>query len=241
MPCRIKQRNIQTVISLRSASQEKAWYHDEVAPCDGALTRTYVGNLADIAGSNPATGTARYYIHDHLGSTRGVYDASKNSLGTFEFTPYGSPYHSNGPADITHLFTGHDLDPLTGNYYAPFRYLNPSAGRWMNQDPLGMINGTNMYGYVGASPIIRYDLLGTDFLTWVFGLGWNPTEDGRQAFYFSLSIEGFGVTARFNWGPVTLSKAWMGNPEDDVRKIGTQIPWGFVPTASVNFTFPLPW
>ncbi len=28
---------------------------------DGALTRTYVGNLADIAGSNPATGTARYH------------------------------------------------------------------------------------------------------------------------------------------------------------------------------------
>ena len=46
---------------------------------DGALTRTYVGGLGDIAGSNPATGTARYYIHDHLGSTRGVFNASKTS------------------------------------------------------------------------------------------------------------------------------------------------------------------
>ena len=133
---------------------------DGVGLGDGALTRTYVGNLADITGSNPATGTARYYTHDHLGSTRGVYDASKNSLGSFEYTPYGSPYHDDGPADVTHRFTGHELDPVTGNYYAPYRYLNPSGARWMKQDPLGMISVTNMYGYVGGNPINFWDPLG---------------------------------------------------------------------------------
>ena len=47
----------------------------------GALTRTYVMDdpgaivaaiLADVAGTNPATGTPRYYTHDNLGSTRGA-------------------------------------------------------------------------------------------------------------------------------------------------------------------------
>ena len=46
----------------------------------GALTRTYVMDdpgaivaaiLADVSGTNPATGRARYYTHDNLGSTRG--------------------------------------------------------------------------------------------------------------------------------------------------------------------------
>ena len=33
----------------------------------GNLTMTYVGGLADVAGSSPATGSYRYYLRDHLG------------------------------------------------------------------------------------------------------------------------------------------------------------------------------
>ena len=45
----------------------------------GALTRTYIGRtLAHIEGTNPATGTARYYFHDNLGSSRSVRNADKS-------------------------------------------------------------------------------------------------------------------------------------------------------------------
>ena len=46
----------------------------------GTLTRTYVGRAGDIAGSNPSTGAARYYLGDQLGSARRVVDANKNTL-----------------------------------------------------------------------------------------------------------------------------------------------------------------
>jgi hypothetical protein len=38
----------------------------------GALTSTLVGKLADLAGTNPSTGTARYVLADHLGSQRAL-------------------------------------------------------------------------------------------------------------------------------------------------------------------------
>ncbi len=108
----------------------------------------------------PTNGTFRYLTHDHLGSTRGVFDGARASLGTFEHTPYGSPYVFSGPGDVTQLFTGHDLDPVTGKYYAPFRYLDPTAGRWLKRDPLRMVNGPNMYGYVGGDLINYVDPFG---------------------------------------------------------------------------------
>src|SRR5690606_14789519 len=47
----------------------------------GGLAKTYVPGLAEIAGSDPATGDYAYYTHDHLGSTRGLFGPSKNLLG----------------------------------------------------------------------------------------------------------------------------------------------------------------
>ena len=54
---------------------------------DGDLTRAYLPGGGEIAGSDPSTGTKRYYAKEHLGSTRGVFDASKVSLASFEHTP----------------------------------------------------------------------------------------------------------------------------------------------------------
>ena len=116
--------------------------------------------LAELMGANPATGQARYLTHDHLGSTREVYDQSKNSLSGFSYTPYGSADLATGPSDVTRRYTGHDFDPITGHYFAPFRYYSPTSARWLKQDPMGMINGPNMYGYVGGNPIMYYDPYG---------------------------------------------------------------------------------
>jgi len=59
-----------------------------------ALTNTYVhgpqGILADVPGSSPSTGDYRYYFGDNLGSTRRLRDQNKASLGSYEYTPYGS-------------------------------------------------------------------------------------------------------------------------------------------------------
>jgi len=121
----------------------------------GDLTRTYVGRgTAHVDGSNPSTGTWRFYVHDHLGSTRGVYNADKTQYAAFEPTPYGEVYASTGSvSDITRGYTGHDWDDAAELYYAPHRYYAPGLARWITRDPLGMVDGPNIYAYAQNSPI----------------------------------------------------------------------------------------
>ena len=115
---------------------------------------TSVGKMADVVGSNPSSGTYRYYTHDHLGSTRALWSQAKASLGTYEYTPYGRAYWTSAPA-ISHMYTGHMWDGTAQLYYAPYRYYSPATARWTTRDPLGMVDGPNMYAYVKGNPV-RY-------------------------------------------------------------------------------------
>ena len=51
------------------------------------------------------------------------------------------------------MFTGHQWDGESGLYYAPYRYYSPFQARWTTRDPLGMIDGPNVYAYVRGDPL----------------------------------------------------------------------------------------
>ncbi len=121
------------------------------------------GVLADVAGMNPATGAYRYYASDHLGSTRGLYDGGTSALGNYEYSSYGELYASSGSVALEGLaaaFTGKPWDAAAQMYYFPYRWYSPSAARWLTRDPLGMVDGPNVYAYVRGNPITCVDPLG---------------------------------------------------------------------------------
>ncbi|MFS9065841.1 RHS repeat-associated core domain-containing protein [Streptococcus timonensis] len=41
----------------------------------------------------------------------------------------------------------HYYDEETGLYYNFFRYYEPDAGRFVNQDPIGLLGGENLYRF----------------------------------------------------------------------------------------------
>ncbi len=111
------------------------------------------GILGDVAGTNPATGAYRYYVTDHLGSTRGVYDGSTSALGSYEYSPYGELYASSGSVALEGLaaaFTGKPWDAAAQMYYFPYRWYSPSAARWLTRDPLGMRLHTSRVSFTKA-------------------------------------------------------------------------------------------
>ncbi|MBN2312000.1 MAG: RHS repeat-associated core domain-containing protein [Candidatus Hydrogenedentes bacterium] len=140
----------------------------------GSLAMTYAMDdpnaevaaiLSDVAGTNPSAGTYRYYAHDHLGSTRALRAENKSSLGAYEYSPYGQQYAQSGVAmsALGGSFTGKPWDATAQLYYFPYRYYSPDAARWLTRDPLGMVDGPNLYAYTNGGPIDRYDPLGLDF------------------------------------------------------------------------------
>ncbi len=98
-----------------------------------------------------------------FGSTRSLYSASKSPLAHLEYTPYGEIHTNLGittQADITPTYTGKPYDHETGLYYFPYRYYNPQNARWLKRDPLGMIDGPNVYAYVKGNPVSYMDPFG---------------------------------------------------------------------------------
>jgi hypothetical protein len=79
--------------------------------------------LADLAGTTPSSGTARYYNADHLGSTRSAYNASKFAIGGYEYDPYGSEYAHTGAAlaSPAGAFTGKPWDDGAQLFHFPYR------------------------------------------------------------------------------------------------------------------------
>jgi RHS repeat-associated protein len=64
------------------------------------------------------------------------------------------PKHVPRPQNLR--FQGQYLDRETGLHYNTFRYYDPDIGRFINQDPIGLLGGTNLYAYA-PNPLTRID------------------------------------------------------------------------------------
>jgi RHS repeat-associated protein len=55
---------------------------------------------------------------------------------------------------------GQYYDQKTGLNYNYFRDFDPSTGRYVESDPIGLATGVNTYAYVEDNPISGFDPLG---------------------------------------------------------------------------------
>ena len=72
--------------------------------------------------------------------------------------------YAQSGATITHLYTSHDWDSIPQVYFAPYRHYGPEMARWLLRDPLGMVDGPNLYMYSFDSPIVYADVYGLSVL-----------------------------------------------------------------------------
>ena len=118
-------------------------------------------------------GTNYFYVRDHLGSIREVYDASGALQARFEYDPYGRRTQVYGTLWVDFGFAGL-FEPRNGLKLAVWRIYQPDVAKWGNRDPIRERGGFNLYRYCANNPISLSDPSG---LTEGFGSDHNYFED----------------------------------------------------------------
>jgi RHS repeat-associated protein len=106
-------------------------------------------------------GQSRSVYADGLGSTLALTGGTGGVQTSYTYEPYGKPTPTG--ADATNnpfQFTGREWDGATGLQFNRARYYNPTWGRFVSEDPIGLAGGANLYGYAGNAPTVFTDPMG---------------------------------------------------------------------------------
>lgn len=109
-----------------------------------------------------------YYIHtDHLNTARAIVDQSNTIVWRWDNAhAFGANLPNEDPDSNGQLFEYHPrfpgqyFDKETGLHYNYFRYFEPETGRYISPDPIGLMGGMNVWGYVGGNPMGFVDIDG---------------------------------------------------------------------------------
>lgn len=164
--------DVQEILDLRAMGR-KFWLEGYSGECakEGIGTTSFLPPQSVI--------DPRFYIYDHLGNTRVVYNSAvPTNCGTTTYTleyaadysPYGRllrSYTASG-AKERFLTTGHERDPETGYDNRGARLYDAEIGRFLTVDPLSQkYQDWSPYCYVKGNPVIYMDPDGMDNIIYI--------------------------------------------------------------------------
>jgi len=120
------------------------------------------GGIGGIVSSQLAVGSSQnYYHYDGIGSAVNLTNASGTITQSCTYDAFGNVLTQTGSINNSHQFLSKELD-VSGLVYFGCRYYDPSIGRFISRDPLGMIDGLNEYLYCRNDPVNWVDPFGLE-------------------------------------------------------------------------------
>jgi RHS repeat-associated protein len=108
-------------------------------------------------GSAPAPANVMYIHDDHLGTPQKMTDAAKAITWDRVQDPFGNTHSLSGASQNPLRFPGQYADEESALSYNYFRDYDPTLGRYVQSDPIGLEGGLNTFAYVGGNPISNAD------------------------------------------------------------------------------------
>jgi RHS repeat-associated protein len=104
----------------------------------------------------------RHYLCDHLGTPNALIREDSRLDWAVQLDAWGNVRVEHNPSDLYQpiRLPGQHADGDTGLYYNRHRYYEKQAGRYINQDPIGLKGGLNVLIYGECNPLTLVDPYG---------------------------------------------------------------------------------
>jgi RHS repeat-associated protein len=122
-------------------------------------------------------GAIYYYQLDQLGTPLSLTDSDNTIVWQASYSVFGKATVTRNEIDNPLRFQGQYFDSETGLHYNHFRYYDPQTGRFISQDPIGLLGGINHYQYA------------PNHVNWVDPLGLSCKEAGHAVIHKYASTE----------------------------------------------------
>lgn len=108
-------------------------------------------------------------LHDIAGNVAHLINPqNRQVLESYEYTAFGqvSIFNAEGQQEDTSLvgnswqFAEKRSDGKSGLILFGLRFYDPTTGRWISQDPIGLLDGPNSYAYLHNNPLNNLDRFG---------------------------------------------------------------------------------
>ena len=114
------------------------------------------------------SGSTSYYVHaDWRNTPRQLDNAQQQAIWAWDPPPFGGSTPNSNPQNLGTSFTwnarfpGQYWDDESRLFYNYQRTYDPTLGRYLESDPIGLDGGINTYAYVGGNPVNLIDSEGT--------------------------------------------------------------------------------
>ncbi len=118
----------------------------------GSVARYVQGQNIDEALATQQGTTTDYYEEDGLGSVTSLTAPTGALAQTYTYDSFGNTTNSSGSLTNFFRYTGREFDTETNLYYNRARYLDPTTGRFLSEDPIRFKGGVDFYEYGLNSP-----------------------------------------------------------------------------------------
>lgn len=133
----------------------------EIDAATGKTLREYIYVNGQQIALVDDTGTSEeetYFVHnDHLGTPQKITDQAQAIVWDATYQPFGKVELTTSEIENNIRFPGQYADDETGLHYNYFRDYDPTLGRYIESDPIGLIGGFNTFIYSINNPVIHTD------------------------------------------------------------------------------------
>jgi RHS repeat-associated protein len=156
-----------------------------------------------------SSGNVYYYITNATGSVVALVNKSNQAVNQYQYTPFGEAITVSEQVPQPLRFAAREFDTESGLYYNRARYYDPSLGRFISEDPIGLAGGSNPYVYSGNNAIDKRDPSGLASVEGEWGTSWSYPFSWESL----LAALGYGRAVAGSSGALGGSGGGNGGPD----------------------------